>query len=614
MNRKFARHVYLLIVAAAVAVLALSAYFFTRYLEKQRREIPEISTYLSLETVQTTEPPAEAKASPTPAAAESIPGSSSANEILQRLCESINDVNSSQDNYHAFARGQLDDISLEEYQLYVKLLQNILRGRVNSYSTMTYSERRLTMASMLEHDPDLAAFLDNASFHWLEYRAAGEERRMPILLSRNEQGKSYLSREWLKSCLELRNFASLYFGAIREQNFDAVQRLVYSQDKDKTVLKQKTDRLLDFYAETVIPKDIGAAEVISLRMDSLTFALPLYSEHFDPEEEVAATFSSAASSAPAVKTETYKTEEQSTEGETAAEKTKQGEEPSVSLSPSETSAEPVRTSEASETPETGETSETAFASEKTEIAETSETREMNAETSAAASEPLKNEKKYHYVTIYKNQGYFIAVDGVPSDKWKRTAAINSKTETLAKIGNSYTAESLRDIFGMPEAQYRFSFVHNAAEKEYFRLLFPNIEMVVSRDKDKPGKLLLEAVTLRKPGYLACGSYTIGDKLEKLYKDYLYIDSYGFSYLDAENNHVQMYLNDKNRVKMIVLQSGSYRAELLLQQLSPETPDELILEPSPTPSPSPSPTPVPETAQEGEDAEVSGQTADSSKEG
>ena len=50
MNKRVARDAYFLIVIVAIAVLAISAFIFTRYLEDQTRQSVEVSTFLSTET------------------------------------------------------------------------------------------------------------------------------------------------------------------------------------------------------------------------------------------------------------------------------------------------------------------------------------------------------------------------------------------------------------------------------------------------------------------------------------------------------------------------------------------------------------------------------------
>ena len=146
MNKRVARDAYFLIVIVAIAVLAISAFIFTRYLEDQTRQSVEVSTFLSTETSKPK--PSNQADQTTTGTSQSIIGTSYANEILQLLAESINEESQIETNYHEFRRGQLDDISLEEYQLYTRLLRDSIQQDVESYASMTYSERKTTSASM----------------------------------------------------------------------------------------------------------------------------------------------------------------------------------------------------------------------------------------------------------------------------------------------------------------------------------------------------------------------------------------------------------------------------------------------------------------------------------
>lgn len=596
MNKKFARHVYLLIIIAAIAVLAASAFFFTRYLEKQTRDKPEISTFISPETQQPSQSVNGLKPSPTAAASEAISGFSSANDILQRISESVNASGNEESNYYAYRRGQLDDISPEEYQLYIKLLKDIMQAKIESYSTMTYSERKSTIAAILEHDPQLEPFLENAGFHWLEYRQFNATKRLPIILSRNEQGQTYLSRDWVKSCLELRNFSSLYFGALLDQNFEAVRKLTHSLDNDPDILKQKTEYLMDFYREHAAVKEIGTAQIISLRLDAVTFAIPLNDKPFDLYAEVTAGTESVPTrpngSAGSPDEEDSSMADNSVPGETAeAEQL-----PAAAQTDESQGAEAVPEAADKEAqPNEDDNSSEGAAAEAAESAETAAGREASPSSGPVSAVPAEvagqtsgttaeesQQPAYHYVTIYKRNGNFIAVDGVPSRSWKKTASIWQHEKMLVRIGEAYTPEELREKFGRPESQTHFTFMNPAKENTaYYRVVFPAAELVLSPSETAPGKLELMAATLRNSAYDACGTYRIGARLRELLRTYLYIDALGFTYYDEYNNQVKLFLNENLEVKMIVMQSAPYRAELLLQEKSPETAAKIIPEPAET---------------------------------
>lgn len=550
----------MLIVIAAVAVLAASAFFFTRYLEKQQSAVPEISTYLAPETESAEETENALKATPTPQASEAIAGVSSANEILQRLVQSINDPAISEDHYYDFRKGQLADISLEEFQLYIKLLKEIAGGKVESYSAMTYSERKQITEDMLEHDPQLEKFTENGGFYWLEYKKLTTDLRLPIILSKNEQGQTYLSREWVKSCLELRNFSALYFGAMLEQNYEAAEKLTHSLDTDERILKQKTDELLDFYRDHAAAKEIGVNEIVSLRMDAVTFAIPLNDNPLNLEQAVTASTTTLPTTK---KAETDKTAPDEANGESGD---------AAETLPAETAEE------AAEVPADNAESAAGENNEAASPARTSGTSADGKEGKAQEDKRQGEVKNYHYVTIYKRSGNFVAVDGVPSDTWKKEAAVYKEDTRLLTVGEDYTAEELAGLFGVPQSQRRFTFLNPSHEdKPYYRVVFEHVELILSPSEEASDKLRVEAVTLRDGAYTAGEDYKIGQRLRELLHTYLYIDTMGFKYIDAEDNLLRLYLNENLEVKMIKMQSPDFREELLLQERSEETEDSIIPE-------------------------------------
>lgn len=549
MNKRVARDAYFLIVIVAIAVLAISAFIFTRYLEDQTRQSVEVSTFLSTETSKPK--PSNQADQTTTGTSQSIIGTSYANEILQLLAESINEESQIETNYHEFRRGQLDDISLEEYQLYTRLLRDSIQQDVESYASMTYSERKTTSASMLQHDKQYADFLETASFHWLEFHREDELMRFPVLLSQNEDGQSYLSREWVRACLELKNFSTLYFGAFLEQNFEAALRLTYSLSDSEVMRAQKTQSLMDYYSSTIQAKTIGSPEIVSLRMDSITFRIPILGEPRDPAQPVVAT------------TTTIATEPTSTESSSSAS--------ASDVVPSETEA-------GSEVQTTAEPSSTPTASDSTSI----ET-EVTTSTSVTTTEEIPG-PRYHIVTIYKNNGNFVPVDAVPAANWQTAKTVTARGQRMLEVSAKYSSEQLRDLLGMPREQFRFTLSTGEFEKEeYIRLVFEDAELIVFPMPNLQDVYELKSVTLLSNRFSLGDTFRIGQSLDQLLEIYLYMDTISFNYTDLNNNNVQLTLDEKQTISQIYIMNNEYRSDVLLKDKSAELPLELI-KPTPTPLP------------------------------
>lgn len=530
MNKRINRDSYVLIVIIAVAVLAVSSFVFTKYLEDQTQKTVEVSTYLSVPGTSTSQ---AAETHDTVAATtKPVNGISSGNEILQLISESINDENLIETNYRKFRSGQLDDISLEEYQLYIRLLKAIFGHKIESYSTMNYSERMSTIAEMRQHDPANEAFLSKASFHWLESRNdGGEVTRIPLLLSQDQENQSYLSREWVRSCLELRNYATLYFGAFLDQNVEAAQKLTYSLSPDPLIVEQKTTMLMSYYRNSVQATEIGSTEIISLRMDAITFRIPIMGAVRDQSLPVVAT--EATTQVP----------------ETAAKAATGGTVKSLPL-PS-----------GSEIPTT--------------VVETV--------TPPATSSEDPVGTLYHDVTIYKKNGAFIAQDTVPAQNWQFARPIELNQATVLELQADYSVDELSRLFGFPTKQTKFTSTGGEGQAaDYVRLVYPDLELVLSTSTDNPELHRLMAVKLTTQKY-SLGEFRVGTSLQRLYQTYLYLDTLAFQYVDGAGNTVVLSVNDNQLVGQIEIQDQEYRADLLLQEQGPDEAFTLI---SPTPTPQP----------------------------
>ncbi len=545
MNKRINRDSYVLIVIIAVAVLAVSSFVFTKYLEDQTLKTVEASTYLSLPS--TSQSQVVRVEETTTATTQAVPGVSSANEILQLLAESVNDENQIEANFRKFRNGQLEDNSLEEYQLYVRLLKAIFGQKIESYSTMSYTERMSTIEEMQAHDPTNETFLRTASFHWLESRdSSGDVNRIPILLSQDAEGQSYLSREWVRSCLELRNYATLYFGAVLEENTEAVERLTYSLSSDRDILQQKTSALLNYYRNTVQAAEVGSAEIISLRMDQITFRIPIHGQVRNESLPVEATALTTA------------IPESSESEELVSNSVKQLPTTSGGASPEATPAP----SEPSET------------------------------TTIPSEEPVPNETRYHEVTIFKRNGAFIAQDVVPATNWLLERPVMQNGEPILALRTDYSVADVSRLFGFPERQLHFtSSGGDGQSADYLRLVYPDLELVLTPSAVTEDQYTLLAIKLTTQRY-SLGDFRVGTSLQRLYQTYLYMDTLQFRYVDEAGNTVYLTLGDTQQISQIEIQDEEYRADLLLQEQGPDEEVEVIL---PTPTPIPTPVPSPETS-------------------
>ena len=277
MKRKRSSEFYLVIIIVAILIIAISAIIFSRYLEDRTRSTVEVSSYIGLESSAPSTRPADevtpTTVAPTTTSRDTV--SSNANDILQLLSQSVNNPEQIEVIYEQFTDSQIDGVSLEEYQIYISLLSEVIGTNIQAYSTMSYSEEQALKNSVLSHDENYASFLNNASFHWLEYRVAEDIERMPMVVSVDDSNSSYLSSEWIRGSMELKNYTDLYFAALFNNNFETLYNLTYSASLDDDVRLEKTNELLAFYDNYVTIAGVSEVMISSIRLDEITYRIPL---------------------------------------------------------------------------------------------------------------------------------------------------------------------------------------------------------------------------------------------------------------------------------------------------------------------------------------------------
>ena len=527
MKRKRSGISYLLIALVAIIVIAVSATIFSSYIDEQTRSTVELSSFIALESSNTSRDGEVSENTDSENTIfDSSVVSSTANDILQLLSQSVNAEDQEQVElvYHQFTKEQLDGISLEEYQNYISLLKEVINSKVISYSTMSYTEASEVARSMRMHSNAYEEFLKTASYHKLEYLDKNNKAAtLTIILSKDEEDKTYLSNKWVRGSLELRNFSGLYFSAVREKNFEILHRLTYSNTLDSDIRLQKTKQLMSFYEKYIDVNKISNQEVISLRMDEIRFALPLKNEKdkIDLSEKV------------------------------------------------------VANSDAEERSDiTTVTSESVL-----------ETRSEGEESLANEIEELNNSKfsydgdseyTFHEVSIYKNENNFTSIDVVPSDAWKYDAIALKNDGEILRVGDLINVSELYRKFAWPKEQVKISFGENPEEpRPYYRLVFADLEVFLQAiDKaGSEGKITastqfkIVGFVLKNSKYNLAGEYFLNKSIDNLMETYLYIDALGFTYQDDENNEVKIILDDSQIVKSIEVKSSDLLNNLVLYKKS-----------------------------------------------
>ena len=184
MERRWGKNTFSILIVIAVSVLAIFAYALTRYLEDKTKQSTEVSAFVSSSKEVPSISPTKSSGGGNPNQATPTPSPTS--NILQLLIESVNNVGRVEENYKRFRQDQIDNISLEEFQLYVNLLHDLVGQNIETNLLMSHSEKQQTVNSILEHDPGHAECLDKAVLYWLEYHQDDNVERLPIILSKSK--------------------------------------------------------------------------------------------------------------------------------------------------------------------------------------------------------------------------------------------------------------------------------------------------------------------------------------------------------------------------------------------------------------------------------------------
>ncbi len=512
MKRKRSSESYLALVIAAVLVLTIAAIFFSRYLEDRTQRNVEVSSFYGLEntSVTSTQGTAQRQSTTTGNQPVNTALSSSANDILQLISQSINNPDHVEIIFEQFTNQQVDDISLDEYRNYISLLTDIVGTKIESYSTMSYSDRESIRYDMLEHSDNYETFLNNASFHWLEYRQDEELARIPILISQDSNSFSYLSSEWVRGSMRVRNYADLYFKAIFEDNFESFINFTYSTLVDDAVRLEKANALLTIYDDHVNVNAANNTMISSIRMDAVTYRIPMNSRPFDRNADL---------------------------GSRAV---------------------------ASPTPTATNESEESAENNAEDITPASEVETTTSSTNA--SENLG----YHEVTVYQDVDSFIVEDVVANDAWKYDAVIYREETPIFSLGESVSLAQIQNELGEASSQEIISLIlADSVVQDYYHLSFPSIDLYIEIDSqveeftDNTEARIL-GFDLLDDTYTLAGEYFVGQSIRSLLSHYLYIDTLQYRYTnDSNEQSVIMEVNGQSQVNMIRAQDQTLASNLSL---------------------------------------------------
>ena len=193
--------------------------------------------------------------------------------LVQRIVDSIRSDNDIETLFQSIPSRQRQNISLDQYQQYIKLLRRGIAGDISSFSIMSLDELETMRSDMILQRPDQEDLINNMRGVWLYFREIGRfEEKFAIFLKQAEDNPPELSSEWISQILYLSEVSTLYFDAIDHSDADALAVLLQHEqpDKKKDILNVKASRIIDFYQHNIGTRS-SEFRVLQARIDRLQY-------------------------------------------------------------------------------------------------------------------------------------------------------------------------------------------------------------------------------------------------------------------------------------------------------------------------------------------------------
>lgn len=193
--------------------------------------------------------------------------------LTQRIVDAIRVEADSESIYRSLSIRQLDQLSLNEFQQYIRLIRRGISGEIQSFTVMNSQELLTFQNTMLSDLPQQQTLIDQMQGVWLQFREPGRgESRFALFFHDSGEDGFSLSADWVRQVLRLNDLANLYFDAIDRSDEEALALLLRQDNPDLTtdLLRIKARRIIEFYRQQI---SIRTSEfrLKQARIDSLVF-------------------------------------------------------------------------------------------------------------------------------------------------------------------------------------------------------------------------------------------------------------------------------------------------------------------------------------------------------
>jgi hypothetical protein len=192
-------------------------------------------------------------------------------DLIQLITAAIKADGDSGMYYRSIPTGQLDGLTLDEFQRYIQLLKRGISGDIHSFASMSGEDLVKQQNAMLERLPEQADLIGSSFAYWIIYRQSGKtDERFAFYMQTDSEGKIYLSAEWVRQILELADYSTLYFDAIDRGQADALAFLIDQEEAKNPVTIAKAEKLIDFYQNNISSRT-SEYSLSTARLDYLAY-------------------------------------------------------------------------------------------------------------------------------------------------------------------------------------------------------------------------------------------------------------------------------------------------------------------------------------------------------
>lgn len=202
--------------------------------------------------------------------------------LVRELATCISDSSQIEFIYHSIPAAQLDGMSFASFNSYIIALTrlHVIAGPVTSFRFVAQAQSLKIIDSIAANAADYMPLLKSTIPVELFYgNELSNEAPVYIFIQEDANGTAYLSSTWVTECLNVFDFAGLYFGALEKQNPEAVASLIKdSQDPSEgefsaAVINYKAQELTQYY-HLKVQSPFADYRMLSLDISQLTYMQP----------------------------------------------------------------------------------------------------------------------------------------------------------------------------------------------------------------------------------------------------------------------------------------------------------------------------------------------------